>query len=166
METRSLNQIIASHPFFAGLPAEICELIAGCGRNVRFDPDERLYGQGDPAEFFYVIRHGMVALEMPGQGQPLVFQTLSDGDILNASWLVPPYKAASGARAVETTLAFAFDAVCLREKCEADHHLGYELMKRFVPVMIERLSHARMQALDLYGLGPSGVAAGGVRAGG
>ncbi|HKK30303.1 MAG TPA: cyclic nucleotide-binding domain-containing protein [Alphaproteobacteria bacterium] len=150
METKSLDQLIAAHPFFQGLSSDICALIAGCGHNVRFDAGQRIYRKGDPADIFYVIRHGRVALEMPSGGRPTVFETLGGDDILNASWLVPPYQCASDARAVETTRAIAFDAVCLRGKCDADHHVGYELMKRFVPVMVDRLSHARMQAMDLY----------------
>lgn len=150
METKPLDRLIAGHPFFQNLPQDICALIAGCGRNVLFKPGERVYRLGEPADRFYVIRHGKVALEMPGAGQPVVFQTLGDGDILNASWLVPPYRCASDARAVDATRAIMFDAVCLRAKCDEDHHLGYELMKRFVPVMVERLTHARMQAMDLY----------------
>jgi CRP-like cAMP-binding protein len=156
MEIHSLNHIIARHPFFDGLSDEACDLIAGCGKNVLFEPGDRIYRQDDPADTFYVIRHGRVALEMPGAGQAYVFQTLGDGDVLNASWLVPPYRCTSDARAVETTRAFAFDAVCLRGKCDADHDLGYELMKRFVPVMIERLSHARLQAMDIYAVEKGG----------
>lgn len=150
METKSLEQIVAAHPFFQGLAPAVCGLIAGCGRNVRFRPGDRIYRQGDAADSFYVIRHGRVALEMPGAGKATVFQTIGEGDILNASWLVPPYRCASDARAMETTRAIAFDAVCLRGKCDEDHDLGYELMKRFVPVMVERLKQARLQALDLY----------------
>lgn len=153
MELRTLDEIVARHPFFAGLGDEVCRMIAGCGRNVRFDAGARIYRQGDPADTFYVIRHGRVALEMPRGGRPLVYQTLGDSDILNASWLVPPYVCRSDARAVVVTRAIALDAVCLRGKCDADHHLGYELMKRFVPVVIERLAHARLQAMDLYGEG-------------
>ena len=156
METHTLDQIIAAHPFFAGLPEAACGLFAGCGRNVRFDPDQSIFRQDDPADTFYVIRHGRVALETRGSGRPMVFQTLGSGDILNASWLVPPYRCTADARAVETTLAFAFDAVCLRGKCDADHDLGYELMKRFVPIMVDRLSHARLQALDIYAVEKGG----------
>ena len=43
------------------------------------------------------------------------------------------------------------DATCLRRKCEEDHDLGYEMMKRFVPVLIERLQGTRLQMLDVYG---------------
>jgi CRP/FNR family transcriptional regulator, cyclic AMP receptor protein len=43
------------------------------------------------------------------------------------------------------------DGSCLRQKCEADHDLGYEMMKRFMPVLIERLQATRIQILDVYG---------------
>ena len=43
------------------------------------------------------------------------------------------------------------DAACLRKKCESDHDLGYDLMKRFMPVLIQRLQAIRMQILDVYG---------------
>ena len=37
------------------------------------------------------------------------------------------------------------------EKCEADHDLGYALMKRFLPVLVQRLQATRLQILDVYG---------------
>jgi hypothetical protein len=45
----------------------------------------------------------------------------------------------------------AFDGACLRGKCENDHELGYELMRRFAAVLIERLQATRFQLLDVYG---------------
>jgi len=47
--------------------------------------------------------------------------------------------------------ALGVNARCLRDKCEADHDLGYELMKRFVGAMGERLRATRLQVLDVYG---------------
>ena len=54
-------------------------------------------------------------------------------------------------RAVELTRAIGIDARCLRDKCEADPRLGYELMKRIVPIVVGRLHDTRMQILDVYG---------------
>jgi hypothetical protein len=45
----------------------------------------------------------------------------------------------------------AFDGACLRGKCEQDHDLGYELMKRFAANMVDRLQATRLQLLDVYG---------------
>ncbi|NIV75615.1 MAG: cyclic nucleotide-binding domain-containing protein [Gammaproteobacteria bacterium] len=150
MET--IEQLIAEHAFFRGLEPEFVRFIAGCGRNVRFEAGEYVFREGGSADYFYLVRHGGVALEISAPGRPgVVIQTLEEGDIVGASWLVPPYRWSFDARATELTRAVALDAQCLRGKCEEDHHLGYELMKRFVPVMIQRLQATRLQVLDLYG---------------
>jgi CRP-like cAMP-binding protein len=93
-----------------------------------------------------------VALEMsaPGRGT-MTFQTLHEGDIVGVSWLLPPYRWRYDARAVELVRAIGMDAKCLRGKCDTDHDLGYEMMLRFVPVLVERLQSTRMQILDVYG---------------
>ena len=47
--------------------------------------------------------------------------------------------------------AIAFDAACLRGKCDTDPALGYELMQRFAAIMVDRLQAARLRLLDVYG---------------
>ena len=44
----------------------------------------------------------------------------------------------------------AFDAACLRGKIERDDALGYALMRRFAPVMLERLQATRLRLVDVY----------------
>jgi CRP-like cAMP-binding protein len=147
-----LDEIIRQHPFFKDLEPSCCEMIAGCGQNVRFDAGQYLFREGGPADRFFLIRHGRVAFEitLPGR-EPARFLTLDEGEIAGVSWLVPPYRWNYDAKALELTRAIALDAKCLRGKCEADHHLGYELMKRFVPELVRRLHATRMQMLDVYG---------------
>jgi CRP-like cAMP-binding protein len=153
---RPLETILIEHPFFHGLNPTFSRLIAGCGKQVRFEQGTHLYRQGDAADSFYIIRHGRVGLELRGAKGAVLFHTEHPGDVINAAWIVPPYRCNSDARALETTVAIALDAACLRSKCESDHDLGYELMKRFVPVLVERLMEARFQALDVYGAGQPG----------
>jgi CRP-like cAMP-binding protein len=85
----------------------------------------------------------------PGRGA-MTFQTLGEGDIVGLSWLIPPYRCTYDAKAMELTRAIAMDAACLRRKCEADHNLGYDVMKRIAPVLVERLHATRLQILDVY----------------
>jgi CRP-like cAMP-binding protein len=147
-----LERIVLAHRLFAGLDAELGQVIAGCARNMRFQPGEYLFRHGEPATELYLIRHGQVALEIatPG-GAGVVFATEGEGEIVGMSWLIPPYRWRFDARAVEPVRAIGIDAECLRRKCEADHHLGYELMKRIVPQIVHRLDEARLQLLDVYG---------------
>jgi CRP/FNR family transcriptional regulator, cyclic AMP receptor protein len=152
METEGLERIISEHPFFAELEKGFLELVVGCAKNVRFEAGQYLFHEGDPADQFYLLRHGRLALQVasPGRGA-LTFQTLGAGEIVGVSWLIPPYRSTDDAKALELTRAIAMDATCLRQKCEADHELGYDLMKRFMPILVQRLAAMRMQILDVYG---------------
>jgi CRP/FNR family transcriptional regulator, cyclic AMP receptor protein len=153
MDTTGLERIIREHPFFAGLDETFITLVCGCAKNVRFDARQYLFHEGGPADQLFLIRHGRVALEVtsPGRGA-LTFQTLSEGELVGVSALIPPYRWTSDARALDLVRAISMDATCLRNKCEADHNLGYEVMKRFVPVLVARLQSTRLQALDVYGV--------------
>jgi len=150
MET--LERILAEHSFFAGLESYYANLLVGCAANVRFNAGTYILKEGEEANEFYVIRTGKVALEIfAPQRKPIMVETLGEGDILGWSWLLPPYHWKFHARAVEETRALALDGKCLREKCEQNHDLGYELLKRFTQIIDRRLEATRFQLLDVYG---------------
>ena len=148
---RTLDDLMAASPVFAGLRPEQLALIAGCGINERVAAGELLFRAGTPAERFYLIRHGAIALEVqaPGRG-PLVIETLHAGDVAGWSWLFAPHRWQFDGRVVEPTAVIAFDGRCLLGKCEEDHELGYQLMKRFAGTAVERLQATRLQLLDVY----------------
>lgn len=150
-QLEGLDQLIKEHPFFAGMDPGACEIIAGCAMNERFNAGEYLIRQGDPANKFYLIRHGSVAQELHvPEHEPLIVQTLQRGDILGWSWLVPPFEWSMDARATQLTRVVSLDAQCLRGKYENNATLAYELFKRFVPVLSNRLEAARLQLIDIY----------------
>ncbi len=147
-----MERIVGEHRFFAGLDEETVRFIAGCTRNVRFDAGQYLFRAGDPADEFYLLRHGRVVLELPVPGKDVVaFQTAGEGDVVGVSWLVPPHRWLHDARAVDLVRAIGVDARCLRKKCDDDHDVGYAMMQRFVPVLVDRLQATRLQMLDVYG---------------
>ncbi len=148
----TLDEIVAESPVFAGLEPAQLQLIAGCAHNVAFARGERLFREGDPADTFYLVRRGRVALttHVPGRGD-VTIETVEAGEVLGWSWLFPPYAWHFDARAAEDTGVVAFDGACLRGKCDDDHALGYELLQRFAQVMIDRLQQTRTLLLDVYG---------------
>lgn len=151
-QIEGLERILAEHPFFRDMSEHTRELIVGCTANQVFHDGASILREGDPADQFFVVRHGTVALEvhLPGR-PPLVIETLGDGDVLGWSWLVPPYRVRLDARAVGLVRLLRVDARCLRAKCEEDCPLAYELYRHFLPVVAERLTAARLQLLDMYG---------------
>jgi CRP-like cAMP-binding protein len=150
MET--LERIIAEHPFFRGLESSYTGLLTGCAANARFAGGTYIFKEGGEANEFYLIRSGKVALELSApQRKPIVVETLAEGDILGWSWLFPPYLWKFNAHATVETRAIVLDGKCLRGKCEQNHDLGYEVLKRFSQITAQRLNATRLQLLDIYG---------------
>lgn len=91
-------------------------------------------------------------LEAHTSGRGLApIQTLGPGDVLGWSWLFPPYYWHFDARALEPTEAVFFHGTPLREECESDHDLGYELVKRMSAVMMRRRQATRRSLLERGG---------------
>jgi len=151
MIMQTLEPILAEHPFLKGLDPEYLKLLVGCASNVRFNAGQFIFREGEEANQFYMIRQGKVALEtLAAERGPITVQTVGEGDVLGWSWLIPPYRWRFDARALELTRAIALDGKCLRQKSEEDHNLGYELLKRFSNIIVERLEATRLQLLDIY----------------
>lgn len=146
-----LDTLLHSHPFFSGMDEDMLRFIAGCAANERFEAGDLLFREGGPADKFYVIRHGIVAVEVaiPGRSKATL-QTLHEDDVLGWSWLVAPYRWTFDARAVTLARVVSLDAACLRAKMAENHEMAYHLLMRFTAVMADRLHAARMQMLDLY----------------
>jgi CRP-like cAMP-binding protein len=152
MKVHTLDRLLVRHPFFAGLDPDDAGFVARCGVNRVVGADEFLFRAGDPADQFYVVRSGRVAVELyaPGRG-PLILDTVGEGAVLDAAWLIPPYRWQFDARAVTAARLVALDATCLRARCDEHPALGYRLMQRTAVIMQERLEAARVRLLDLYG---------------
>ena len=148
---KNLESYLADHPFLKGMEKKHIELIVGCAKNVRIDPGDYLFHEGDEADMFYFIRDGKLAMEVfrPNKGE-IVFNTLGNNDVLGWSWLVAPYIRHFDCRAMDVTRAIALDGNCLRKKCDEDHELGYDIMKRFVNLMEDELMALRLQLMDIY----------------
>jgi CRP/FNR family cyclic AMP-dependent transcriptional regulator len=148
----TMEDLIVEHPFFKGLDQSYISFLAGCATNVRFLSGEFLFREGEVADSFFLLRHGLVSLEtyMPGRGE-VTIQTLGENQVIGWSWLFPPYRWHYTARCLELTRAVSFDGVCLRTKCEEDHDLGYALLGEFAAIIAQRLQATRLQLLDVYG---------------
>jgi CRP/FNR family cyclic AMP-dependent transcriptional regulator len=149
---RGIDELLAEHEIFAGMDKATLGLLAGCAANVVFGAGEGLFVEGDEADRFWIVRYGRVALEVtvPGGGQ-MTIETLAAGAVVGWSWLVPPYRWRFDAIAQEVTRATVFDVRCLRDKMDADARVGYQVLSRFVPVIVDRLQATRLRLLDIYG---------------
>jgi CRP-like cAMP-binding protein len=107
---------------------------------VRFEPGDVIFEEGEPAHHSYLIRTGRVELQLVSyRVEPFTLMTLGEGDIVGWSWLFPPYRWKFTAKAIDVVRAFSLDGRSVLAKCDEDHHLGYELMKRFAQIIENRV---------------------------
>jgi CRP-like cAMP-binding protein len=140
-------------PFFKGLSFAQLQTLAECAMQTSFAAGAALFRERDPANRFYVMLSGSVALESrPNTGEPLRILTLGAGDVLGWSWLFPPYRWHFDARALEPVSAIFFYATRLCEHCETDPELGYALVMRMAEVMMQRLQATQRQLFQISDL--------------
>jgi CRP/FNR family transcriptional regulator, cyclic AMP receptor protein len=151
-QMQTLEPLLRGHKFFAGLAPEHLAQLVGCAANITFPGGAFMFREGDPADTFYLIRSGSVALEIAAPaGGALTVQTLGEGDVAGFSWLLEPHRWEFDGRVSDRVLAIQLDGECLRRKCDQDPGLGYDLMRRFSRLAIARLQATRLQLLDVYG---------------
>ena len=119
---------------------------------MNFNAGQFLFRQQDEAAKFYLINHGQVAVEIYRHRRgPVTIQTIHAGEALGWLWFDTPYHWHYDARAVQLTRALALDVNSLQQKCEADHELGYALMKRYAHMLAVQFRVALLQLVDMYG---------------
>ena len=144
-----LLKLVADQPFFKGLKEEHLRLLAESAMVTEFKADEWIFRQGDPANRFYLILEGKVMIESEVKERGTVpIRTFGPGDDLAWAWLFPPYYMHFSARAIERTRAIFFYGTRLREQCEANHELGYQLMKRIAEIVVQNLNATQKRLLE------------------
>jgi len=150
--TQGLESVLAQHRFFRELRPDHVKLLAGCAKNVVFQPGEYLFRQGQDADALYVIREGLISLELSAAGKgTIVIATAGSDEVVGWSWMVSPHRWRYSGKATQLTRAVAVDGKCLRGKCDDDHDLGYSLLWEVVRILAHRLEATRIQLLDVYG---------------
>ena len=131
---------------FKGMDARHLRALVESATVVRFEPGDVIFEEGEPARRFYLIRTGRVALQLVSyRVEPFSLMTLEGGDIIGWSWLFPPYHWKFTATALGVIRAISIDGRSVCARCDEDHDLGYELMKRFAQII-----ESRVEALSVH----------------
>jgi len=137
---------LSDHPFLSSIPIGSLRRLAAHVQSHTYPAGEQVFREGQIANRFFLIRNGLVRLdlEVAGRGQVEV-ETLGCDSALGWSWLFSPYRWHLTATAVERTSMLIFDTDALQIAMAADPPLGYELIRRFSGVMFDRLVATRLQ---------------------
>jgi CRP/FNR family transcriptional regulator, cyclic AMP receptor protein len=132
------------HPFLENIPPEHLEILMDKAVHEQFAPGEMILQKGEPANRFFLIESGKVAIESNGA----TVQVLEGGEVLGWSWLFPPFAWHFNARAIQPTECLVLNGGHLLVTAEEDHEFGYNLMRRVAQVVIGRLQATRHKMLQ------------------
>lgn len=172
MTTNELSRVaaaVADHPFFSDMEPTLVRRVAVHAYRYDVSAGRRLFREGGDADRFFLIRRGLVGLDVdvPGRGR-VDIEELGPDTALGWSWLFPPYQWHFGATAINRTTALVFDAPALRALMAGDPTVGYELLRRLAAVMFDRLQAIRLRLSSESSVVPLASVAGpwaGVRTG-
>ena len=144
----TIAHALAEMPLLDGLSEEILHVLSSAAMRTHFRAGQLIFRQGEEANRFFLVEKGKVSLVDEENGEPCRFGVLGPKEVLGWSWLFPPHHWRFTARAITEVNAIFFYATPLREACEKNHDLGYELMKRFSSIMVQRLQKSRAELIS------------------
>lgn len=149
---QTLVSILSEHYCFKGLEKKYLDMIVARATHASYGEGDYIFHEGDEGDKLYIIQKGIVALEtrLAPDRDPITIQMIGEGDVLGWAWLFPPHLCHFDAKVVAPTKAVVLDGTFIRTKCEEDHDLGYELMKRFASLIQQRLQAVRLQNPNMY----------------
>ena len=157
MSNQSITEYLSAHEFFSEFSDDLLEFLCECSSSHEIKKGQLLFRQGEDADKFYVVRTGLITLQMPAiMGPTLEIQSLDKDQILGWSWLISPYKWNFQSKAEEDSELLQFDGAIILARCEQDPKFGFELIKKFAALMSVGLNAARQKMMDEWN--PAGLA--------
>jgi CRP-like cAMP-binding protein len=149
MSNQSIAEYLSEHEFFSEFSADLLEFLCECSSSHEIKKGQLLFRQGEDTDKFYVVRTGLISLQMPAiMGPTLEIQTLDENQVLGWSWLISPYKWNFQSKAEEDSKLLQFDGAIILARCEQDPKFGYDLLKKFAALMSVGLNAARQKMME------------------
>ena len=127
---RGAAELLAGVAFFSGFSDEQRRRIASNSRRVRFRAGQQIYQVGEPSYVFYVLVDGSVFFSFAVGQRQAPAQVIGRGEVFGWAALVEAGTPRNGSAAAMTDCtALAFDGADLLAMADADHTLGYSLMR-------------------------------------
>ena len=139
-------QELQRYRYFAGLPESAMQELAWISSLRPFKAGERLLEEGARATHLLIVKSGQVDIVYRlGDGREVTAESAIAGEVLAWSALLEPYKLTASLVATKDGELVALEGTKLRELCEADTWLGYQLMTEIARVLRDRLTGLRVQ---------------------
>lgn len=148
----SLSELRASS-LLEGLNDEQLAQVAKIAHEETFETGSLLFKENDEATTLYLIMEGRVAVLIDiGGGRKTNVDTVTKGETVGWSAMVPPHTMTASAKAVERTRVVALPGSQMRDFCLTNCQMCYTIMENLAKTIGARLRDTRLQLTSLnYG---------------
>jgi CRP/FNR family cyclic AMP-dependent transcriptional regulator len=148
----SVSELLKNNLYFKELETGCLDFLGACASFADYESESFIFSARDPADNFYLILEGKVALQMFSHEKgEIILEERNIGDIIGWSWLKPPYKWQFDAFTVKKTRVLVFDAGKIKKQMETDLAFGYNILKIFFNIVIDRMQATRHRLLEELG---------------
>jgi CRP-like cAMP-binding protein len=165
------KNLLSAFTFFSGVAPATLDLIARKGEVLTFEAGAVVFHLNDPAEHFYGLLEGEIALSLVSNDKVLktkikyedavqtsmveeekwiVLDTVDPGQIFGWSSLAGSARRTVTAQCTEPCRVIALAAVDLKAMFEKDYALGYTIMKKLSDIIAKRLKHRTEKLIETW----------------
>lgn len=129
--TEDVAELLARSSFFARFTDVQRARVLSIAKVVTLPIGKQVYGVGEPARTFYILLEGTILFSLAvGNRQASAGQIIGNGEVFGWAALVEPgQKRIASAMPTSPCSALAIDGEQLIALADADHSLGYVLMR-------------------------------------
>jgi CRP-like cAMP-binding protein len=141
---------------FTGLPDEKLGQIVSIGHQEAYGVGEIVIRAGEPSDDLYVVQAGMVEVlvlsgavpDIPGPPEPTPVVQLGQGQVFGEMALIDQGVRSATIRSVsDETRLFVIPRAGFLALCDADHHIGYVVMRNIARDLSFKLRHRNLPRL-------------------
>lgn len=140
-------------PLLSSLPEETLSSIARMLKEERFKAGALVIKEGDPADFFYILRSGEMEVRKTidrETGKHKTLAILEEGDIFGEMALFGEELRAADVATIKDCLLWRMDFKDFLNLLETDPRIGIQLLKAMTVMLISRLRAVNQELATLY----------------
>ena len=144
---------LSTLPLFSDIPQEALPSIAGMLQEESFKAGQRVIQEGDPADFFYILRSGEMEVRKTidrETGKHKTLAILEEGDIIGEMAIFGKEVRAADIVTLKDSLLWRVDFKDFLNLLNTDHKIGLQLLKAMTAMLISRLRAVNQELTTLY----------------
>lgn len=151
------RDLLARFALIEDFSEEHVEVLKPIIEDVRFDIDQVIFYQGDPANYLYFVLDGKVSIRFkPEDGPELTVSDVDRGDVFGWSSALGSHMYTSSAICLESGLFIRVEGEDLKSLCQEHPETGILILNRLAGVIARRLRGTHEQVVALLNRGLNG----------